>query len=235
MLKIERLSVSYGDAQALADVSLTVADGELAAVLGPNGAGKTTLVNSIAGLLPACAGTIELAGEDVTRLPPRDLAERGVALIPEGRRLFNGMTVEENLEIGCYRKSVRSQRVAGLARVYDMFPILAQRRRQIAGTLSGGQQQMVAIARALMACPRLLLIDEPSLGLAPIIVKQVFGIIAAIHATGVSILLIEQNATRALRVAQRVYVLDCGAMVASGAPRELEARGEIKSAYLGQS
>ncbi len=234
MLSIERLCVSYGDAAALTDVSLEVGDAELVAVIGPNGAGKTTLVNSVAGLLPARAGTIHLAGENVTLLPPRELAERGVALIPEGRRLFNAMTVEENLEMGCYRKSIRGWREEGLARAYELFPILAQRRRQIAGTLSGGQQQMVAIARALMARPRLLLIDEPSLGLAPIIVKQVFEIIATIHATGVSILLIEQNATRALEVAQRACVLDCGSMVASGSPKELEARGDIKAAYLGQ-
>ena len=233
MLRIESLSVSYGDAAALTDVSLDVADGELLAVIGPNGAGKTTLVNAIAGLLPTRAGTIRLAGEDVTGLPPRALADRGLALIPEGRRLFTTMTVEENLDIGCYRPAARAHRAEGLARVYDMFPILAQRRRQIAGTLSGGQQQMVAIARALMARPRLLLIDEPSLGLAPIIIAQVFEIIAAIHKSGVSVLLIEQTATRALAVARRGCVLDCGALVASGTPAELDARGDIRAAYLG--
>jgi branched-chain amino acid transport system ATP-binding protein len=233
MLSIERLCVSYGDAAALTDISLDVGDGELLAVIGPNGAGKTTLVNAVAGLLPPRGGVIRLAGEDVTKLSPRDLSERGIALIPEGRRLFTAMTVEENLEMGCYRLSVRAWREEGLTRAYEMFPILEQRRRQIAGTLSGGQQQMVAIARALMARPKLLLIDEPSLGLAPIIIKQVFEIIAAIHATGVSILLIEQNATRALEVAQRACVLDCGALVATGSPAELDARGDIRAAYLG--
>lgn len=233
MLAIERLCVSYGDAAALTDVSLGVGDGELLAVIGPNGAGKTTLVNAIARLLPARAGAIRLAGEDITALTPRQLAERGVALIPEGRRLFTSMSVEENLDMGCYRKSIRGSRADGLARVYDMFPILAQRRRQIAGTLSGGQQQMVAIARALMARPKLLLIDEPSLGLAPIIIKQVFEIIAQIHSTGVSILLIEQNAARALEIAQRACVLDCGAVTATGSPAELEARDDIRMAYLG--
>ncbi len=234
MLSVDGLCVSYGDAVALTDVTLSVGDGELLAVIGPNGAGKTTLVNALARLLPIRAGAIRLAGEDVSRLSPRDLAERGVALIPEGRRLFAGMSVEENLEMGCYRKSIRRWRGEGLESVYEMFPILAQRRRQVAGTLSGGQQQMVAIARALMARPKLLLIDEPSLGLAPIVIKQVFEIISRIHAGGVSILLIEQNAARALEIAQRVCVLDCGMLVASGAPAQLRANGDIMAAYLGQ-
>jgi branched-chain amino acid transport system ATP-binding protein len=233
VLRIENLCVTYGQATALLGVSIDVATGELVAVIGPNGAGKTTLVNAIAGFLPIRDGAIFVAGKNVTNLQPRLLSERGVALIPEGRRLFTSMSVEENLEMGCYRKSIRGSRQEGLDRVYAMFPTLAQRRRQIAGTLSGGQQQMVAIARALMAQPRLLLIDEPCLGLAPIVVNQVFDIISAIHATGVSILLIEQNATRALELAQRGNVLDCGMIVASGTPSELEARGEIRSAYLG--
>jgi len=233
MLRVDGLCVSYGDAVALTDVTLAVGDGELLAVIGPNGAGKTTLVNALARLLPIRGGSIRLMGEDVGRLSPRDLAERGVALIPEGRRLFAGMSVEENLEMGCYRKSVRRSREEGLRRVYEIFPILAQRRRQIAGTLSGGQQQMVAIARALMARPKLLLIDEPSLGLAPIIINEVFEAIARIHAGGVSILLIEQNASRALEIAQRACVLDCGRLVASGAPAQLQADGEIVAAYLG--
>ena len=233
MLKIENLCVSYGDATALNDVSLTLGKGELLAVIGPNGAGKTTLVNTVARLLPVRSGKIFVDGEDVTQLDPRALSERRVALIPEGRRLFNGMTIEENLEMGCYRSSIRKSRGTGLEQVYAMFPILAQRRRQIAGTLSGGQQQMVAIARALMAQPQLLLIDEPSLGLAPIIISQVFDIIAQIHASGVSILLIEQNATRALEIAQTGCVIDCGALVAKGTPQELDARGDIRAAYLG--
>jgi branched-chain amino acid transport system ATP-binding protein len=233
MLRVDGLCVSYGDAVALTDVTLAVGDGELLAVIGPNGAGKTTLVNALARLLPIRDGSMRLMGEDVGRLSPRDLAERGVALIPEGRRLFAGMSVEENLEMGCYRKSVRRSRDEGLRRVYEIFPILAQRRRQVAGTLSGGQQQMVAIARALMARPKLLLIDEPSLGLAPIIINEVFEAIARIHAGGVSILLIEQNASRALEIAQRACVLDCGTLVASGAPAQLQADGEIVAAYLG--
>ena len=233
MLEIESLCVNHGLASALTKVSLDLQQGELVAVIGPNGAGKTTLVNAIARLLPVRAGKIMFEGEDVTGLSPLELGERGIALIPEGRRLFTSMTVEENLEIGCYRKSVRRHRERSLERVYQMFPILAQRRRQIAGTMSGGQQQMVAIARALMAEPRLLLIDEPCLGLAPIVVNQVFETIDAIRATGVSILLIEQNAVRALKIAGRAFILDCGSVVAHGTPEALEAEGEIRAAYLG--
>jgi branched-chain amino acid transport system ATP-binding protein len=233
MLKVENLCVGYGDAMALSDISFEIGDGELVAIVGPNGAGKTTLVNAIARFLPVRSGTMSLQGESIARLTPQQLSARGVAIIPEGRRLFTSMTVEENLELGCYRADVRRHRRDGLEATYAMFPILGERKRQIAGTLSGGQQQMVAFARALMARPRLLLIDEPSLGLAPVIIKQVFDVIAQIHATGVSILLIEQNATKALDVAQRAYVLDCGHMVASGTSQDLRNRPEIGAAYLG--
>ncbi len=233
MLSIEALDVFYGEARALTNLSLRLAEGEIACVVGPNGAGKTTLVNAVARLLPARAGFIKIAGEDVTNLTPQQLADRGVALIPEGRRLFTTMSVEENLDLGCYRPAARARRAQGLEQVYAMFPILKERRAQIAGTLSGGQQQMVAIARALMARPKLLLIDEPSLGLAPVIITQVFETIKAIHASGVSVLLIEQNAAKALAVSQRAYVLDCGAIVAEGTPAELRGRGEINAAYLG--
>ncbi len=233
MLSLEKLDVSYGEAAALTNVSLELADGEIACVIGPNGAGKTTLVNAIARLLPARSGKIRISGEDVSGLTPQQLADRGVALIPEGRRLFNTMSVEENLELGCYRASLRSGRAQSLDEIYTMFPILRDRRAQKAGTLSGGQQQMVAIGRALMARPRLLLIDEPSLGLAPVVITQVFETIKAIHARGVTILLIEQNAAKALAVSQRAYVLDCGAIVAQGSPAELRARGGINEAYFG--
>ena len=232
MLRIESLAVSYGEATALTDVTLQVGTGELVCVIGPNGAGKTTLVNAIARLLPARAGSILVAGENVTGLSPQAMAARGVALIPEGRRLFTSMTVEENLDMGAYRPGARGERTATLASVYDMFPVLKARRRQIAGTMSGGQQQMVAIARALMARPRLLLIDEPSLGLAPVIIAQVFEDIARIHQSGVSILLIEQNAARALAIAERAYVID-GSLVAQGTPAALKDQPEIRQAYLG--
>ncbi len=233
MLSIENLDVYYGEARALANVSLTLGDGEIACVIGPNGAGKTTLVNALARLLPIQTGRIQFDGEDITRLTPQELADRGIALIPEGRRLFTTMTVEENLELGCYRPAARMHRTQGLDQIYAMFPILSERRWQIAGTLSGGQQQMVAIGRALMARPKLLLIDEPSLGLAPLIITQVFETIKAIHASGVSILLIEQNAAKALSVSQRAYVLDCGAIVAQGAPETLRQSHEINAAYFG--
>ncbi|MDF2114503.1 ABC transporter ATP-binding protein [Roseiarcaceae bacterium H3SJ34-1] len=233
MLRVENLCVGYGDAMALTDISFEIGDGELVAIVGPNGAGKTTLVNAIARFLPVRSGTISLQGESIVRLTPQQLSALGVAIIPEGRRLFASMTVEENLELGCYRPDVRRHRRDGLETTYAMFPILCERRHQIAGTLSGGQQQMVAFARALMARPRLLLIDEPSLGLAPVIIKQVFDVIAQINATGVSILLIEQNATKALDVAQRAYVLDCGQVVATGTPQDLRNRPEIGAAYLG--
>ncbi len=233
MLRIENLRVTYGEAAALDNVSLWLGDGEIACVIGPNGAGKTTLVNAIARLLPARSGKISLDGEDMTGLTPQQVADRGVAIIPEGRRLFTTMSVEENLELGCYRPAARGHRAKGLADIYAMFPILAERRRQIAGTLSGGQQQMVAIGRALMARPKLLLIDEPSLGLAPVVITQVFETIRRIHARGVSILLIEQNAAKALAVSQRACVLDCGAIVAEGTAQELRGRPEINAAYLG--
>ena len=235
MLEARALNVSYGDAPALWDVSIAVRQGEIVAVVGPNGAGKTTLVNAVARLLPIREGYLSLDGEEVTRSTAQELCRRGVAIIPEGRRLFAGMTVEENLELGCYRKEARRFRGVGLERVYGMFPVLKERRQQSAGTLSGGQQQMVAIGRALMARPRLLLVDEPSLGLAPMIVDQVFDAIRAIHAEGVSILLIEQNAAKALAAASRAYVLEGGRIVGEGRPGDLLAQPHIREAYLGET
>ena len=233
MLEVERLQVAYGDATALWEVSLTVGERELVAVVGPNGSGKTTLVNAIAGLLPTRGGRLRFAGEDLTRIPPHAVAGCGIAIVPEGRRLFGGMTVEENLEIGCYTPSARVTRDASLARVYAMFPVLQARRRQMAGTLSGGEQQMVAIGRALMAGPRLLLLDEPSLGLAPAIVDQVFEVVEALHQAGTAVLLVEQNVGRALSVASRAYVLAEGRVVSEGPPARLLAEPHIRSAYLG--
>lgn len=233
MLEARGLSVAYGDAPALWDVSVAVRSGELVSVVGPNGAGKTTLVNAIAGLLPIRGGVLRLDGIDVTHAPARDMCGRGVAIIPEGRKLFSGMSVEENLEIGCYRRAARRFRVESLERVYGLFPILRERRLQAGGTLSGGQQQMLAIGRALMARPRLLLVDEPSLGLSPMIVEQVFEVIRTIHAEGVSVLLIEQNAARALALAGRAYVMEGGRIVSEGAPDELLAQPHIREAYLG--
>jgi len=235
LLEVEGLAVAYGDAPALWDVSLALGPGELVAVVGPNGAGKTTLVNAIARLLPARGGRLRLDGEDVTRAAPQEMCRRGVALVPEGRRLFASMTVEENLELGCYRAAARAGRAEALARVYALFPILRERRRQLAGALSGGEQQMLALGRALMARPRLLLVDEPSLGLAPAVVDRVFEVLREVHRSGVAVLLIEQNVARALALAQRAYVLEGGRVVAAGPPEALRARGELRSAYLGEA
>jgi branched-chain amino acid transport system ATP-binding protein len=233
MLEVERLQVAYGDAIALWDVSLTVGEQELVSVVGPNGSGKTTLVNAIAGLLPAREGRLRFAGEDLTRLPAHTISSRGIAIVPEGRRLFGGMTVEENLEIGCYTPAARVARDASLERVYGMFPVLQARRRQAAGTLSGGEQQMVAIGRALMVRPRLLLLDEPSLGLAPAVVDRVFEVVDALHRAGTAVLLVEQNVGRALAVASRAYVLAEGRITSSGAPATLLAEPQLRRTYLG--
>jgi branched-chain amino acid transport system ATP-binding protein len=207
---------------------------ELVAVVGPNGAGKSTLINAVAGLLPIRAGAVRLGERDLAGLAAHELCRQGLALVPEGRRLFGAMTVEENLEIGCYAMPARSRRAEGLERVYAMFPILRERRRQLAGSLSGGQQQMVAIGRALMARPSLLLLDEPSLGLAPAVVDQVFEVVAGIHADGVAVLLVEQNVVQAFAIAARAYVLEQGRIVAEGAPAELARDARIREAYLGQ-
>ena len=234
MLEVEHLQVGYGDAVAIWDVSLAVGAGELVTVVGPNGAGKTTLIDAIAGLLPVRAGRVRLDARDLASLPPHELCGHGIALVPEGRRLFAAMTVEENLEIGCYAPAARARRSRSLERVYATFPVLRERRRQLAGSLSGGQQQMVAIGRALMAMPRLLLLDEPSLGLAPAMVDQLFEVVAAIHADGVAVLLVEQNIVQAFAIAARAYVLEQGRIVAEGAPSELARDARIREAYLGQ-
>jgi branched-chain amino acid transport system ATP-binding protein len=234
MLEAEQLLVAYGDATALWDVSLTVGEGELVSVVGPNGSGKTTLINAIAGLLPVRGGRLRYGGEDLTRLAPHEVSSRGIAIVPEGRRLFPGMTVEENLEIGCYARGARAARGARLEHVYATFPVLRARRRQAAGTLSGGEQQMAAIGRALMAGPRLLLLDEPSLGLAPAIVDHVFEVIEALHREGVAVLLVEQNVAKALAVASRAYVLAEGRIVSGGTPAALLAEPHLRTAYLGE-
>lgn len=233
MLEAEGLQVAYGDAVALWDVSLTVGEGELVAVVGPNGSGKTTLINAIAGLLPVRGGRLHFGGEDLTRLAAHEVCRRGIAIVPEGRRLFSGMSVEENLEIGCYVRAARAARVVRLERVYAIFPVLYECRRRPAGALSGGQQQMAAIGRALMAGPRLLLLDEPSLGLAPAVVDALYGVIGAIHRDGVAVLLVEQSAGQALEVATRAYVLEEGRTVSTGTPAELRAQPRIRGAYLG--
>lgn len=233
MLEARNLNVAYGDAPALWDVSLRVGKGELVSVVGPNGAGKTTLVNAMARLLPIRGGNLWLDGAEVTKVSAKDMSGRGLAIIPEGRKLFSRMTVEENLEMGSYRAEARRFRRETLERVFGLFPILRERRKQIADTLSGGQQQMVAIGRALMARPRLLLIDEPSLGLSPKMAEEVFDVIRTIHAEQVSVLLIEQNVAQALALTERAYVLEGGRIVSEGKSADLLAQPHIREAYLG--
>ena len=233
LLEARHLAIAYGDAPAVWDASLSVDTGEVVSVIGPNGAGKSTLINAVAGLLRWRAGELLMAGIDLATVPPHLVSRQGIALVPEGRRLFARMSVEENLDIGCYRGQARGRRRESLERVYALFPILRDRRRQLAGALSGGQQQMVAIGRALMACPRLLLLDEPSLGLAPAVVDQLFDVIRVIHGEGVAVLLVEQNVAKALEIADRAYVLEEGHTVANGTPAVLLEQSHIQDAYLG--
>jgi len=233
MLEVRELQVAYGAAPALWGVSLDVCAGELLCVVGPNGAGKTTLINTLAGILRARSGRLVFDGRDITALPPHRFCEAGIAVVPEGRRLFTGMSVRENLEIGSYLPTAKSQRQESLAAVLELFPVLREKLASPAGELSGGQQQMVAIARALMARPRLLLLDEPSLGLSPLIVHGMFAAIQRINAAGVSVLMVEQNVAMAMQVSTRAYVLEEGRIVAEGAPDALLARPEIQRAYLG--
>ena len=233
LLELNAIRVSYGQATALWDVSLSLAQGELLCVVGPNSAGKSTLINTIAGLMRVGAGTLKFDGEDISRLPAHNFCSRGIALVPEGRRLFTEMTVRENLEMGSYLRAARLARARSIERVVSLFPVLAEKMEQLAGTLSGGQQQMLAIGRALMAKPRLLLLDEPSLGLAPSIVFDMFNAIRQIHSQGISVLLVEQNVGMAMEVAQRAAVLEEGRIVAMGSPDELMAQPILRRAYLG--
>ena len=233
MLEVQDLQVAYGAAPALWGVTLELRAGELLCVVGPNGAGKTTLINTLAGILRARAGRIVFEGRDITALAPHRFCEAGIAIVPEGRRLFTGMTVLENLEIGSCMPAARAQRKTSLDAVLALFPMLQEKLASPAGELSGGQQQMVAIARALMARPRLLLLDEPSLGLSPLIVHDMFAAIRRINAEGISVLMVEQNVVMAMGVSTRAYVLEEGRIAAEGEPDELMARPEIRRAYLG--
>jgi branched-chain amino acid transport system ATP-binding protein len=233
MLEIKDLQIAYGAAPAVWGVSMTVKQGELLCVVGPNGAGKTTLINTIAGMQKSASGSITLEGKDITKMPAHQFCDVGIAIVPEGRRLFATMTVLENLELGSYLPAAKTKRAETLAQVLEIFPAVKEKLPSLAGTLSGGQQQMVAIARALMAKPRLLLLDEPSLGLSPLIVKDMFAAIKKINAAGMTILLVEQNVAMAMAVSHRAYVLELGKVVAEGLPKELMARPEIQKAYLG--
>src|SRR3989475_3517501 len=233
MLEVDLIRVSYGAAPAISEVSIRIGPGELACVVGPNGAGKTTLINAIAGLHRIDAGALRLEGRALSRLPRHAFCGEGIAIVPEGRRLFADMNVRENLELGSYRGAARARRAESLERVCGIFPILRERLEQPAGTLSGGQQQMLAIGRALMAQPRLLLLDEPSLGLAPAVVLVVFDVVKQINAGGVAGPVREQNAAPALENAARAYRLEEGRIAAEGSPEALLAQPHIRRAYLG--
>jgi branched-chain amino acid transport system ATP-binding protein len=232
MLKVEDLHVSYGAIEALHGVSLDVNEGELVTIVGNNGAGKTTTLMTITGVLTPSAGRVLVDGQDATRLPPHKVVGLGVALCPEGRLIFGRLTVRENLLLGSYQRNDSRAVRSDLDRMYDLFPRLLERRSQQAGTLSGGEQQMLAIGRALMSRPRLLMLDEPSLGLAPLVVERIFDVIRDLHREGVTILLVEQNAYQALHVADRAYVLETGEIRLSGPAAELARNPEVKRAYL---
>ena len=233
MLEIERLEVGYGALAALHGVSVTVGPGETVALVGPNGAGKTTLLKAIAGLLPPRAGVIRWEGEPLSGEPPHRIVERRVALVPEGRRLFARMTVRENLELGAFTRRAQAEKRSRLDHIYQIFPRLRERERQFAGSLSGGEQQMLALGRALMGAPRLLLLDEPSLGLAPRVVETIFGILGELHRDGISLFLVEQNVQAALTLAQRAYLLEGGRIVGEGEGGILLQDHHVRAAYLG--
>jgi len=233
LLRVDGIEVGYGDLTAVGDVSLEVREGEMVALIGANGAGKTTTLRAVSGLLPLRRGRIEFEGQRLDGLTSAQIVARGIAHVPEGRQLFPTMTVLENLELGARSRAARARGAESLARVFDLFPRLRERRQQSAGTLSGGEQQMCAIGRGLMACPRLLLLDEPSLGLAPVMVKAIFEDLRRINVQGLTILLVEQNVLRSLHLAHRGYVLENGRVTRSGSGPDLLASGHIKQAYLG--
>ena len=232
ILRVDNINVYYGAIHAIKGVSFRVDEGEVVTLIGANGAGKSTTLRTISGLLRSKTGSIEFCGENISRLPPHKIVERGLAQVPEGRRIFLQMTVQENLEMGAFTQSGSSVE-EDMQKVYGQFPRLAERRKQIAGTLSGGEQQMLAIGRALMSKPRLLMLDEPSMGLAPILVEQIFEIIQSLHRDGTTILLVEQNAQMALSVADRAYVMETGCISLSGTGKELAESDAVRKAYLG--
>ncbi|BDG37321.1 MULTISPECIES: ABC transporter ATP-binding protein [Anoxybacillaceae] len=233
MLKVESIDVFYGNIQALKGVSLEVKNGEIVTLIGANGAGKSTLLKTISGLLKPKQGDILYEGTSIAGKAAQTIVKQGISHVPEGRRIFANMTVEENLELGAFLRKDKQEIQQDFEKVYHLFPRLYERRKQLAGTLSGGEQQMLAIGRSLMARPRLLLLDEPSMGLAPLLVKTIFRIIEEINSFGTTILLVEQNAHMALSVADRAYVIESGRVVLSGTAQELNASEQVKKAYLG--
>ena len=231
ILNVENINVYYGAIHAIKGISFTVNEGEIVTLIGANGAGKSTTLQTVSGLLRSRTGSITFMGENVSHVPAHKLVYKGMAQVPEGRRIFLQMTVRENLDMGAFTQ--KGDIEESLERVYAQFPRLKEREKQIAGTLSGGEQQMLAMGRALMSHPKLLMMDEPSMGLAPILVDQIFEIIQSLHKAGTTILLVEQNAQKALRVADRAYVLETGRIVMSGTGKELSASPEVQKAYLG--
>jgi branched-chain amino acid transport system ATP-binding protein len=234
LLEVDSINAFYGNIHALRDVSLSVDDGEIVTLIGANGAGKTTTLNCISGLVRPRSGTVKLAGEDLAKVQPHHIVERGVVQVPEGRRIFARLTVDENLRMGGFTLTNEADVGDGVSRAYDMFPRLKERRSQTGGTLSGGEQQMLAMGRALMVKPKVLLLDEPSMGLAPTLVESIFETITGIHAQGTSILLVEQNALMALNVAGRGYVLQSGQILLADTAANLAANEQVRQAYLGE-
>jgi branched-chain amino acid transport system ATP-binding protein len=234
LLELQGVDAYYGRVQALCAISLTVESGEVVTLIGGNGAGKSTALRAITGLVPVAAGAIRFDGMDITRLPAAQIVRRGIAHVPEGRRLFARMTVAENLEMGAFSRNNRPTMLEDIHYVHGLFPRLRERSGQLAGTLSGGEQQMLAIGRALMTRPKLLLLDEPSMGLSPILVEQIFAIIQTINASGTTVLLIEQNARKALTIAQRGYVIETGRIVLTDVAATLLTSDQVKRAYLGE-
>jgi branched-chain amino acid transport system ATP-binding protein len=233
MLKVENLSVQYGVIEAVKDVSFEVNEGEVVTLIGANGAGKTSILRTISGLVRPSAGTISYLGNEIQKVPARKIVADGLAQVPEGRHVFAGLTVMENLEMGAFLKNNREENQANLKKIFARFPRLEERKNQDAATLSGGEKQMLAMGRALMSQPKLLLLDEPSMGLAPIFIQEIFDIIQDIQKQGTTVLLIEQNANKALSIANRGYVLETGKIVLSGTGKELLASDEVRKAYLG--
>ncbi|EMG33072.1 branched-chain amino acid ABC transporter ATP-binding protein [Streptococcus oralis subsp. tigurinus AZ_3a] len=233
MLKVENLSVHYGMIQAVRDVSFEVNEGEVVSLIGANGAGKTTILRTLSGLVRPSAGKIQFLGKEIQKLPAQKIVAGGLSQVPEGRHIFPGLTVMENLEMGAFLKKNREENQANLKKVFSRFPRLEERKNQDAATLSGGEQQMLAMGRALMSTPKLLLLDEPSMGLAPIFIQEIFDIIQDIQKQGTTVLLIEQNANKALAISDRGYVLETGKIVLSGTGKELASSEEVRKAYLG--
>lgn len=234
MLEVKGLQVYYGVIQALKDVSFEVNQGEVIALIGANGAGKTTTLHTLTGLLPAKQGSIYFEGEDITKMPAHKIVQKGIAHVPEGRRVFADLTVYENLIMGAYTRKDKKEIAENLENVYKRFPRLKERKNQKAGTMSGGEQQMLAMGRALMSNPKMIVMDEPSMGLSPIFVNEIFDIIEKVSASGTTVLLVEQNAKKALSIADRAYVLETGKIVLSGDAKELMNDDSIKKAYLGE-